>query len=851
MQKNQQSRQWPIKISQVLFKSSFIVALLVIVMMQSDASLFVCSNDTDTTIENQKTTFAREALEQRKMMRASEDGTIPFGALVKAKEHIDEMPAMDDAGIWDWEWLGPGNIGGRIRAILIHPDDPAQIWIGSASGGIWKSNNGGGSWAPVNDFMANLAITSIVMDPVNKSIMYAATGEGFGNGDALQGAGIFKSTNGGLTWNQLASTNNASFYYVNRLAHHPYISGRLFAVTASDFGAWQSDDYGATWNKILGTGWWATDIRVHPTFPQHMIVGTRNEVYLSGNNGMTWEEQTTGVTNKLPNDAGRCEVIFSPTDPDIIYVSMDRDYDINSDLKGEIWRSLDGGDTWELRCTGWHYLGKQGWYDNTIWVDPTNSDHLVVGGIDLWRSTDGGRNLIKISNWSAYHIGFSAHADHHIIVNHPDYDGETNLAVFFGNDGGIQKTDDITEVSTLNGWTNLAGTSLGITQFYGGAAAPDGSIIVGGTQDNDKLRYKPATGTNWYQATTGDGGFSAVNYNDPAYVFGEFIHLKMKRSMDGGQSYGNIIYGLGEANNTDKSLFIAPFVMDPNNPVILIAGGASLWRTTSSTNVWLCEWTKYREDIGTFVNGNGDNEYFRCSAIDIAKGNSGVVWAGYTRGVVSRTLDNGDTWTRVDQTSPYLPDRYVTDIAINPKNSNEVFVTFGGYEFNDVWYTTDAGATWQQRTGTAPNDLPAIQVNTIRFHPTNSDWIYIGTDLGIFASEDRGLNWNITPRNGDHDGPANVEVSELFWQADYLVAASHGRGMYRCRPLDIIYVDKSTPETGNGSLLYPYKTVAEAENAAGPGSQIMIYGNTYDEEGQLIFHKRGLIKATEGPAIIK
>jgi hypothetical protein len=229
-----------------------------------------------------------------------------------------------------------------------------------------------------------------------------------------------------------------------------------------------------------------------------------------------------------------------------------------------------------------------------------------------------------------------------------------------------------------------------------------------------------------------------------------------------------------------------------------------------------------------------------------------VIWIGYTNGEVWQTHDNADTWTRVDGSAPYaiLPDRYVTDIAINPKNSNEVFVTFGGYELNDVWYTGDAGDTWEQRTGTAPYDLPAIQVNTIRFHPGNSDWVYIGTDLGIFASEDRGLNWNKTPRHGDHDGPANVEVAELFWQADHLIAATHGRGMYRCRPLDIIYVDKSTPQSGNGSLLYPFKTVTEAENAAGPGSQIMVYGNTYDEGG-LIFYKRGLIKSTEGSAVIE
>jgi hypothetical protein len=532
---------------------------------------------------------------------------------------------------------------------------------------------------------------------------------------------------------------------------------------------------------------------------------------------------------------------------------MDRDPN-NATHKGEIWRSSNAGISWELRCTGWHYLGEQGWYDNTIWVDPTNSDHVIVGGIDLWRSLDGGPNMTRISDWQNYHTGHSAHADHHIIVNHPDYDGETNLTVFFGNDGGIQKTDDISQVELYNGWINLAGTSLGITQFYGGAAAPNGSFIVGGTQDNDKLKYTPATGTNWSQSTTGDGGFAAVHTLNNNYVFGEYTFLRIRRSTNSGFSYSTYSSGILDAGLSNRALFIAPFVMDPNNPQVIIAGGASLWRAYNCTGNSTIPppWSKYRFDIGGVWNPQiNDTEYHKCSALDIAKGNSSIVWAGYNNGSLYLTQDDGDTWARVDQTTPMLPDRYITDIAINPKNSNEVFVTLGGYELNDVWYTEDAGANWQQRTGTAPNDLPAIQVNTVRFHPSNSDWVYIGTDLGIFATEDRGINWSKTPLNGDHDGPANVEVSELFWQADHLVAATHGRGMYRCRPLDIIYVDKDTFQTGNGSLLYPYKTVTEAENAAGPGSQIMIFGNTYDEDEQLKFHKRGLIKSTEGTSVIK
>ena len=832
-----------------LFLFVFVLLLMPLLFISDspDSIRFYSLTDDD---EEREATNALEALKQRKMMRAGDDGTIPFDALVRAKEHIDQMPVQDDAGLWNWEWLGPGNIGGRIRAILIHPDYPWEIWIGSVSGGIWKSDNGGSTWSPVNDFMANLAVTSLVMDATDHSVMYASTGEGFWNFDGLPGAGIFKSTDGGITWNQLPSTNNNNFRFVNRLAAHPTLHNRLYAVTKqqNNNSVWRTDDGGQTWTKILNTPDPATDIKINPMVPQRLIVGTQNDVYMSWDDGNNWSEQTTGAYGKLPNDPGRCEVVFSPANSLVIYVSMNRDQG-GSNVKGEIWRSTDNGNTWSQRCTGYHYLGKQGWYGNAIWASPTNSNDIIVGGIDLWRSTDGGATLNRISQWQNYHTGQSAHADHHIIINHPWWNGDDNKTIYFGNDGGIQVAYDIDETGPLTGWTNLAGSTLGITQFYGGAAASDGSFIVGGTQDNDKLKYTPSSGAgNWYQAETGDGCYAAVDHDDVNYVYGEYPHLIMKESTNAGNSYMTFTVGLTDAGDGAKSLFISPFVMDPNNSETLIAGGASLWRINNAT-AWWSQWYEFRSDIGGYYY-NGDFYYYKCSALDIAQGNSDIIWAGYNGGQLWQTHDGGGTWTRVDETTPLLPDRYVTDIAINPQNPEEVFVTFGGYENNSVWFTDNSGVTWQQRTGSAPNDLPAIQVNTVRFHPYNSNWVYIGTDLGIFASEDKGITWNKTPAHGDHDGPANVEVSELFWDGSYLIAATHGRGMYRCHPRDVIYVDKTSIWPGWGSYAFPYHTVTEAENAAGNGTEIRIFGNTYDEN-YLLLKKRGLIRSIEGTTVIK
>jgi hypothetical protein len=188
----------------------------------------------------------------------------------------------------------------------------------------------------------------------------------------------------------------------------------------------------------------------------------------------------------------------------------------------------------------------------------------------------------------------------------------------------------------------------------------------------------------------------------------------------------------------------------------------------------------------------------------------------------------------------------VTDIAINPMNASEVFVTFGTYSLNRVWLTTDNGANWIQRSGTGTNTIPAIQVNTVRFHPLNDNWVYVGTDLGVLASEDKGLTWNVTPRFAGNDGPRNVAVDELFWQGtEYLIAATHGRGMFRARILQTVYVDINNNGFQDGTLQFPYHTIQQGVDAAGNGSNISIKTGTYPQ-APVTFSRRGLVLPRDG-----
>jgi hypothetical protein len=316
-------------------------------------------------------------------------------------------------------------------------------------------------------------------------------------------------------------------------------------------------------------------------------------------------------------------------------------------------------------------------------------------------------------------------------------------------------------------------------------------------------------------------------------------NLWIWKSIDGGLTFLPSRNGI--TDDVGQTRFIAPFIMDPNDPDTLLAGGASIWYSSDAA----AGWAPLRGPIAAQAcTGN------TCvSALDVAEGDSNVIWAGYENGVISRTGASGILhWVNVGG-GPGSPPHtsVVTDIAISPFDSNEVFVTFGGNGPTRVWYTPDAGTTWASRS----TGLPQIQVNTVRFHPFNPNWVYIGTDLGLFASEDKGVTWNRTPSTGDHAGPANTEIAELFWQGDFLIAATYGRGMYRTRPFDTVFVDWTNTGLADGSQPHPVPTMFQGVALAGPGTTISIAPGDYNESGPTTFDQRGQVIAPEGAATIR
>jgi hypothetical protein len=624
----------------------------------------------------------------------------------------------------------------------------------------------------------------MAMDPRDPDVLYAGTGEGFFNLDAIRGAGIFRTTDG-ATWKRLPATANESFAAVNRLSVSANGKTLLAATGAGLFRS--SDADRSTWTSVLAGA--VADVKFRPGSSTHAVAGGLDDgrAHYSTNGGRTWKAAAHQGTW-----SGRVELAWSAANPAVVYASVQMRH-------GEIWRSTDGGRSFERRRTAAAdgapapYLGDQGWYDNAIWAgDPTDEDLVIVGGIDLWRSVDGGDTLAEISTWWA---PGSAHADHHAIVSHPGYDGGANRTVFFGNDGGIYKAVDVralgaeAEPPYVAGWTELV-NNYGVTQFYGGAGNATSGRIVGGAQDNGTICFDPARGTEgWTTVFGGDGGWCAADPTDPQVFYGEYVYLNIHRNEDGGTSddvegdryisgqFWNVAAGdwdwkavpfrIPDAMNFD-ALFIAPFVLDPNEPNRILAGGLSLWRTNdakaSNTPTSGPSWEAIKPGAGSHI-----------SAIAVAPGDSDVVWVGHEDGRVFRATDASaaqPAWQRMDGLGPrpLQAERYCTRIAIDPADTDIVYVAFGGYVSANVWGSRDGGATWAN-LGAA---LPAAPVKAIAVHPRRTSFVYVGTEVGIFGSEDGGRTWSPT-----NEGPTNCAVDDLFWMGETLVCATHGRGMFR------------------------------------------------------------------------
>ena len=711
----------------------------------------------------------------------------------------------------NWTYLGPGNVGGRIRAIVFDPRNSNRFFIGAATGGIWLTTNAGQTFTPVAEFSGNLAIGAMAIDPINPNNVYAGTGESFGG---FVGVGIMKSTDGGVTWNLLPATSTdtainasgADWVTTNRIAVHSGNPNILLAGNGG--GIYRSTDGGQSWVRVrAGT---TLDVQFEPGNPNRVVAsGNGGFAYYSSDAGVTWTDAPKFFSNESRGRGGsaRSEFAWARATPNLVFASVDNT-DQTSGSRGEVYKSDDGGATWTFLSSPKH-LAQQGDYDNTIWVDPTNSANIVIGGLDLYRSTDGGITFDRISTWQSAGPGLpQPHADHHQIVSPPNFSG-ANPIVYIGHDGGLSRSTDIFTASR-NGtstWQNL-NNELGITQFYGGAGLlAAGGKIIGGTQDNGDLRL--VSGTTWARIGGGDGGFAAVDPIDDTTAYGEYVYASVRRY--GGAGNGMICNGITEGkkdetnipycgpNATEATNFISPFILDPNVRDRMLVGANSLWVSDNVRTVAAPLWRAIKAPV------TSPNSTRYINAVAVQKGNSNLIWVGHnasnTTGIPTHIFKtvNGQvatpTWVNVAQAG--MPTAAINRITLDPDNPDRAWVAYSGFATNRLWVTDNGGSTWRSISA----GLPAVTIHDMKRHPTQRDWLYVAAANGVYTSEDSGRTWAST-----NDGPNSVRVRELFWYDNFtLVAVTYGRGMFKISVL---------PEGGLISFQPNTFTVAETAGAA-------------------------------------
>jgi len=464
-----------------------------------------------------------------------------------------------------WVNLGPyeipvsrGYVGlGRLNAIAFDPVDPDVIWVGAPSGGLWKTTTGGNSWTSSTQHLPSLGVSSILIDHTNHSVMYIGTGDRDA-GDAY-GIGVYRSTDGGETWEQW--NNGMGNRIVGMMVMHP--ANNQIILAATNGGIYRTTDAGATWTLILSGNF--KDIVLKPNNPNLVYATGNGNFFRSTDNGQTFSL----IGNGLPGSS-RASVAVTPANPNYVYVIL-----TNSDSFKGLYRSTDSGQNFSLRSSSPNIMswgcnggdGGQAWYDLDIAVDPTNSDIVFAGGVNCFKSSSGGTTWNISSHWWGDCGVTAVHADLHILEYNP-----LNNRLYAGNDGGIYYTDN-----QGASWV-LISNDLPISQIYkiGQSATVKDKVVIG-TQDNGSSTY---LGDNYWLATLGgDGMECAVDPQNADYSYASIYYgyiARFYQNINNGTVAQNGFNGINESG-----AWVTPFILDENDPNIMFVGYKNIWRSTN------------------------------------------------------------------------------------------------------------------------------------------------------------------------------------------------------------------------------------------------------------------------------
>jgi hypothetical protein len=719
---------------------------------------------------------------------------------VNSEDPTYQDPVVNNFG------AGWGIDAGRVTAVTVDPRDDDTVYMGAADGGIWKTTDGGATWASIGDELDTQAIGAIAIANRNPSTLYVGTGEANTNQDAYFGLGIFRSTDGGATFAKVGGTlfDRKTVFKILAPAN-----GR-FVFAATNQGLYRSSNSGATWTLALAPG----DTNTFGNFVSDVIgldgdgsrllaaVGWRggapsNGLYLSNNRGMSWKALGSPAGFAPQERLGRMTLAQAPSAKQHLYaIVQDAEYfnagGPNGTVLNGVYRSTKGpGGPWQLVVDSAELEadpgsamdrdkigegfgpGVQAWYNQHIEVDPSDPKHVMLGLEEIYQSVDGGQEWDTVGRYWNFCFAngpwpespwcnAGPGTEENTLTTHPDQHdaGFTSTGDYFaGSDGGMYFQAG--PVLDNDSWENLNRTISTIQCYYGDIAA-DGTMLCG-TQDNGTAKF---TGeAEWPVVTGGDGGDVAIEPDNSQNMWAEYVFLTMFASSDGGESWA--VVGPPDASPR----FISPFEMDPLEPEHVVAGGQQIWETSLGVATESDDWDELF-DLGsprqaTAISVHGSDIYAAwCGPCNPSSFSPGTP---FQAGLVSNI---GGTFHELAGAG--LPNRYITSTLVDPADVNHVWVTVSGFSrrwipaagIGHVFESTDGGASFTDISADLP-DIPANDIVMV------GDTLVVATDVGVFVRS--GDSWSVYG-----EGLPNVSVLDLALQpgGSRLMATTHGRGVW-------------------------------------------------------------------------
>ena len=710
--------------------------------------------------------------------------------------------------------IGPAVMGGRIDDFAVVESDPNIVYVGTASGGVWKTTNNGTTWEPVFDKEAVSTIGDVAIAPSDPSVVWVGTGEPNNRQSSSWGDGIYKSLDAGKTWKRMGL---GATHHIARIVIHPknpdvvYVAaqGHLWGANP-DRGVYKSSDGGKTWSQVLkindDTG--VTDIAMDPQSPDILYAaayerrrtpfgfnggGPGSAIYKTTDGGATWKKLTKGLPYENGGDTGRIGLDVYRKDPNIVYAEIQHE-------KGGTFRSEDKGETWKRMGE----TDPRPSYYSQIRVDPNNDLRIWELGAQMYYSEDGGKTF-------ATQRVRGIHGDFHAMWIDP----ANSNHMMTGSDGGIHWSDDAGK-----NWNFLNVIAIG--QFYEVALDNEKPYhICGGLQDNGSwcgpsqtLTREGIINEDWQVIHGGDGFYAAIDNVEPWIVYTESQdgHLA-RRDMHTGQQR-SIMPEAKAGEPHYRFQWNSPVAVSSHNHTTIYYGGNYLFESTDRGD----SWTRLGGDLttgadrskllilgkapdkNTLSRNDGVEEYPTITSISESPLSSKVLWVGTDDGNLQVTRDGGKTWKNVASKVPGVPKgTYVSRVVASKTGEGAAFATFDGHRSDDysvyLFATTDYGETWKSTCNGIPNSAGTVHV--IREHPRNTNLLFAGTEFGLWVSWDRGGNWTALKNNFP-----TVPVDDIEIQArdNDLVLGTHGRSIWILD--DMTPLEKMDGSVANSSLTF-------------------------------------------------